>query len=604
MPFSISSLSTGLASPSRLNDSAIESPHHRKLLTGPRDSRVWPHLTVAWLALTLFPLAVPVVSPTQLGFFGLASNLPIPALTLLALPLIGFAVAVVAGSRSIVLGTYVAVAGTMLHGLDVLAYLYPRGPWAWKHAGMVEYIITHQGVDRVGDYGAMTIYHSWPGFFGLNAAVSEAAGLSNPISYIAWAPIFFNLLYIALVATIFRSLTSDERVVWTGAMVFTVANWIGQDYFSPQAIAYVLMLFIVALALRSSPGRGENALGSRGGRGLTFVLVVVALIAVSVVHQLTPVMTVLITGGLVFLKATRLRWLPFALVGISLAWILSYAFPYTQEALIDRVVGDIVNLGDRFDRTLVSYDQVDASQRAISLIARTLVFILGSGAAIGLYRGFRRLLSTKWALTMAAAPFLMILVSAYANEVTFRAYFFALPGLAFLVALMWFADSRESPTLLTGVSLSVFLICLASLSIFANYGNDVRTTFTADEVDTASYMYENAEPGSLVIQLDLLTPTKFHKFENLAELPLDSVSETAEARVLGDPAGVLAAWGRDGGYSEVYVFLTRGQAESIARMGTMPAESFEIVSRGLRGSPEWELLIDKTHASLFRLKKS
>ncbi|MCF2436864.1 hypothetical protein LV779_33780 [Streptomyces thinghirensis] len=43
--------------------------------------------------------------------------------------------------------------------------------------------------------------------------------------------------------------------------LFCVANWVGQDYFSPQSVAFLLHLGVIAVVLRRY-GRS----GGRGGR--------------------------------------------------------------------------------------------------------------------------------------------------------------------------------------------------------------------------------------------------------------------------------------------------------------------------------------------------
>ena len=39
-------------------------------------------------------------------------------------------------------------------------------------------------------------------------------------------------------------------MVWTGIWLFALGNWIGQDYFSPQAFAFFLYLVVVLVVVR------------------------------------------------------------------------------------------------------------------------------------------------------------------------------------------------------------------------------------------------------------------------------------------------------------------------------------------------------------------
>ena len=45
---------------------------------------------------------------------------------------------------------------------------------------------------------------------------------------------------------IFRALTDDRRLVWLAVWVYTCANWVGQDYFSPQAFSYFMYLTLIS----------------------------------------------------------------------------------------------------------------------------------------------------------------------------------------------------------------------------------------------------------------------------------------------------------------------------------------------------------------------
>src|SRR5690606_18972448 len=46
-----------------------------------------------------------------------------------------------------------------------------------------------------------------------------------------------------------RTFTQDQRLIWLGVWFFFLANWVGQDYFSPQALNFFMHLVIVAVCL-------------------------------------------------------------------------------------------------------------------------------------------------------------------------------------------------------------------------------------------------------------------------------------------------------------------------------------------------------------------
>ncbi len=73
--------------------------------------------------------------------------------------------------------------------------------------------------------------------------------MQSPLSYAAWGPVFFNLLWLPALLFIFHTATEDRRLSWLAVWFFYLGNWIGQDYFSPQALAYFLYLVVLAICL-------------------------------------------------------------------------------------------------------------------------------------------------------------------------------------------------------------------------------------------------------------------------------------------------------------------------------------------------------------------
>src|SRR5205085_6398498 len=130
----------------------------------------------------------------------------------------------------------------ILYGTPILAADLPFGHVPWRHAGITEYLMRGGSLD-----GRLEFYYNFPGFFVLSAFFTNIAGLGNPISYMAWAPIFFNLLYLGPLILILNAGTTDRRVVATGIWIFYLTNWVSQDYFVPQALNYFLYLVILSI---------------------------------------------------------------------------------------------------------------------------------------------------------------------------------------------------------------------------------------------------------------------------------------------------------------------------------------------------------------------
>ncbi len=181
--------------------------------------------------------------------FGLVSVLPAAFWAAAAVLMVSFCWIVVrAPGRWPVLGAHLLTLVVILHATPAIVYGTLRYSWAWKHVGVVDYII-HHGIDfNLG--GVLGIYQGWPGFFALNAFLTSGGGLQSALSYAPWALVVNDLLWLGPVLLIARAFTADWRMIWITAWLFELGNWVGQDYFSPQAFAYFLFLTVIAICLR------------------------------------------------------------------------------------------------------------------------------------------------------------------------------------------------------------------------------------------------------------------------------------------------------------------------------------------------------------------
>ena len=66
---------------------------------------------------------------------------------------------------------------------------------------------------------------------------------------------------------IVRRYTQDPRLIWTALWLFCLGDWVGQDYFSPQACAYFLYLVVIAVSLRWYSSSGVPLLAAGAGVG-------------------------------------------------------------------------------------------------------------------------------------------------------------------------------------------------------------------------------------------------------------------------------------------------------------------------------------------------
>jgi hypothetical protein len=163
------------------------------------------------------------------------------------------------------LALFVVLLVFMLYGMTPLIEDISRFGSAWKHVGVIDLIVRTGSVNPEID-----AYNNWPGFFILGALFTKAAGLTNAIPFLVWAPVFFNLIYLLPLRAIMLSMTGDRRLIWLGLWFFNLANWVGQDYFAPQAFGYFLYLVILAVLLTwfVIPGQPSLLLKLAQGRSI------------------------------------------------------------------------------------------------------------------------------------------------------------------------------------------------------------------------------------------------------------------------------------------------------------------------------------------------
>src|SRR5947199_2579085 len=181
----------------------------------------------------------------DMSSIGLLSVLPAASLAALALLCVSFTCELRRSNpRTPILLIHVIALLVMGYGLPAVVEPGLRFAVTWRHVGII---------DKIGRTGAIDpridAYFNWPGFFAAAALVERGAGLGSVIDGLKWAPLAFELLSLAPLLLIMRTLTSGTRLRWMAVWVFFLANWVGQDYFSPQAFAYVLYLILLGAIL-------------------------------------------------------------------------------------------------------------------------------------------------------------------------------------------------------------------------------------------------------------------------------------------------------------------------------------------------------------------
>jgi hypothetical protein len=466
------------------------------------------------LAAALWLVAVRQTDIRDVNEFGLVPALPVPFFIALAVLTVSFIATLRRDEPSTIrLAIHLVALVVGLQALVPLLFPLPQYGYVFKHIGVVEYITLHGSVDDRID-----IYQNWPGFFALAAWFDRLAGLPNPVSYAAWAPLYFDLLAVLAINVSSRALSVPWRARWLALYIFVIANWVGQDYFAPQAFAFVLSQWVLALLLtlfRAAPapwiGRLEERVTNlaRGVYVKTAPLVspaltrrqrlpaLIAIFATFAVitfsHQLSPYMVIVGAGVLAVPGLLRPRWIVAVLIVIA-GWYLATRYGFL------RTHGDLIlsfNPFKNVENPDASPNQGVLGKVVTGQAARILSGLVWALALVGAFRRSRSGSSALVPLGLFFAPFLIIFGQEYGGEAIYRVFLFSLPWAAGLAAVALAPAARW--TWWASVRIGIALSVITALFLQAYFGLAEINAVRPSEVAASDYFYGHARAGSVLI---------------------------------------------------------------------------------------------------------
>ncbi|WP_372346451.1 lipopolysaccharide biosynthesis protein [Streptomyces sp. KL116D] len=499
-------------------DPAAEEPEHTPPSDGPaepRRARLTPSVVVLALllvaALGLYWGPVLGMSDADLedmGGLGLISVLS-PVTLLGGALLIGVFASLLWLERPhkrLLLLTLLATV-VSLHALPAVIEAEPRFATAWQHLGFMDYI------DRTGSaVPDLDARWSWPGFFAAAAFLAKACGVDDLTEVIRWWPMAVQLLYLAPMFLLLRSVRASWRAKWTGLWIFVLSGWVGQDYFSPQGFTYLLYLVFVAILLvwfraprvlwaKRRPGETEVEPADRRQRAVLLVVLIALFAATVPAHQLTPFVMLGVLAVLVLVGRSELRGLPLLFGVIVVVWLGFLAEPYWSGHFND-LFGGVGGVGGNVTSSVSGRIQDGSSTHKLVLYVRVL--LAGGVMAFACYGWWRR---RDWKyrerslVVLTFVPFLGFGMQSYGGEMALRVFMFALPGAALLAGLALFprtgATSKERDK--DRISLAPLAALMAGLLLMggflvARWGNEPFERIRPGEVAAMDYVYAHDKP--------------------------------------------------------------------------------------------------------------
>ncbi|GAA1168001.1 hypothetical protein F4556_001104 [Kitasatospora gansuensis] len=492
----------------------------------------------------------------------------------------------------------------MIHATPSLLYPTLRYSWAWKHIAVLDAMIRNDG--PVPHPGGFDIYNQWPGFFVLNGLYLRVTGTESALGYAAWAPAATNALLLAPLLLLYRTFTTDRRLVWGALWIYYCCAWVGQDYFAPQAFAFLLFITVLALVAGQLPNGGT---GPRGGARpsltparaapsfgrLLAILLLEAAIVVS--HQLTPLMLLCALTALALPRRNRRAVLP-ALAGLLVltgVWYATVARPFLSANLSDFVAG-LTSPEGNIVSGLAGLGAAAPGQVVVAWVDRGLsaTVILLAAAAVWRQPWVRR---TGLPL-LAVAPMPLLVANSYGGEMIFRVYLFALPACAFLIAALLRAG--RLPGLRSVTSVAVALALLGGL-FFGYYSKENMNYFTPGEVTAARRMIALAPAGAVIVSVTGNVPGGVDRYDLHPRVQLTQESRETQRLLLADPiAGLVLATSFAEAGTPAYLILNRGQAAECYLTGVLPADTVARLGSALDGAPRFTVVFRNDDAVVYR----
>ena len=544
--------------------------------------------------LALFVLAATSLRVTAMSNFGLIDIFPVTYYLGLALTALLFLREIFNPlPRRPLLVAHTAVLLVFLETITPLTYEIPRYAWTYKHIGVVRLILERHAIVRGAD-----IYNNWSGLFGLAAAFSRLSGI-RPEAFAAWAEPFFGGLSALAVGYFARSFFDDERVVFGAVWIFVATCWVGQMYFAPQPLAFILSLLIVSLATRHLCG-GRPLLGARRrivspetlpavtdmgwllrgpsaaldifNRYRVFLMIVVLYLAVSSTHQLTPFIVIGAIAVLIIVGGLRPVFLPVLMFSVTQGWF------YTARDFMKLFPSLTGSHGVAANATSALNLEFESHQsHLVALSARTLSVAVWGLAALGALVALkRRRIDLRLPLLMML-PFPMLVVSDYGGEAIYRVFLFSAPPAATLIAYLIFVGP---PSILRKGFVTAICLGLLSLFVVAYFGREQTNRSDPAELDLYRHVTETMPRGSVIVFLTRSSPSRFTaNYGDYISGPIDLVLLDIPGVSFStlDPDGarelskaVLNYPGR-----RVFLIASDAQKASIETYGTIGARQYD-----------------------------
>lgn len=458
-------------------------------------------LTATSWALWAFALITIKTSGLRLGAYGLAGSLPpffYAACVALSLAFIlNLATPRVDRWRDALFVCQIALLVAFLFVTPALIEPFPRFRTTYKVVGLTYLVIGNGAVNP-----AASILFNWPGAWALFSSVFQVA-LPSPDTLSVFVKYYAPLIeaaYGLALYVLFRPFLSKKQT-YLALFLFYSMNYVGQDYFSPQSVAYLLFLAFLALTFIYiiRPSSTTMRYPTVTISSLLFII----FLSLVVTHFLTSFALLLFV--IVFAVSSRIvekvrltRFIVPYVVGFA-GWMLFGSAAYFNYMLNRQAATPVSESLSQGIQAGVTGGNPSGAVGSVSHAFIANVGILWAIAVAGVvsiwfiyrYASLRKLDKTEaafLALLVGIVP--LLLLPGYGGELLFRGFLLALPAL-----LYYFVKNAS----FRSVKIAVVLILLAGpiLHVVVAYGNESFNYVSPSEISGYDFFYRTVANGSV-----------------------------------------------------------------------------------------------------------
>lgn len=505
------------------------------------------NLILTSLSVLLFTYSMLKFAQSELRFddFGLFSFFPL-----------NYFIAIFTLTISFIISLYIyPKSGYLLifQTLELISFLFlapllvegtPRFTSSFIIGGEIDYVLRNSFLDP-----ELIGYHNWPGaeIFGATFILLTNSSLDVLLSF---TPFISQIIYFFIVYSLFNKVFNNIKV-WVSCWVFFISNWLNQDYFSPQNMAfflYLIILFFLFKLVIENKHKMENKFN-----------IIITFLALVTTHVLTPFILLLNMLFVTLINGMRksnnkFLSLVFVLFIIYLSWEV-YGAVFMFPKLIHSLIGAVdLELTREATENRISSG---SSQHLYVVQFRIFnAFLLYLAALIGLISRFKEIKDV--------IPFTMILLitstlglfgaGGYGGEILIRIMLFSLIPLSYFIAQNY--DNK-----LTKIVLIIFLIVSPFFHIIGHYGSETIDYTAPDDLKGANFFFAHAplNDSSITCHFDELRAIKY--IEKFKQYDFNSFTT-----------------GDDSGTQNNYIWLTRRSEKVVTFLEYNPKPYYETVS--------------------------